>query len=76
MSFEIEKDVPVPRAPVLDYPFERMSAGESFFVPCGDDERPGLVANRVRSSAYTAQKNGVRFVVRVVAGGARCWRVK
>lgn len=57
-----------------------MKAGDSFAVPCGDEE-VDTVVERVRSSAayYRRSRKDVTFIVRAVEEGdppktlVRCW---
>lgn len=79
-SFAIEKGIPiVPQRNVISkYPFKTMEVGDSFFVPCaGGDERKTMARITTAISQFKKAKNQseLRFSVRTVEGGLRCWRV-
>lgn len=53
------------------YPFTLMNVGDSFFV---EGAKSATLLNAAR--AYAKRNQGtVKFAVRTVDGGARCWRV-
>jgi len=67
---KIDKHIKVIRTKKSKYPFNEMVVGDSFFV---DKIKPV----NFRSAAYTAAKKlNVKFLVRKVDGGCRCWRIK
>lgn len=82
--YRVEKGIPLPPrrsngklGPRITYPLLEMDVGDSFFVPEGPEE----YANRRLSAAVSNYVRHhpelkLRFVVRVVAGGQRCWRIK
>lgn len=74
----IESGVPIPKGAGVKgatYPFLGMKVGESFFVAAVNGEDVRKVVARVSNcaSAY-GKRHGLRFAVRRVEGGARCWR--
>jgi hypothetical protein len=62
------------------YPFESLSIGENFFVPCTTDRREQLL-NSLTSCRNWQQRKSRRtgrekkFVLRSSNLGVRCWRV-
>ena len=72
-DFKIEKGIPAPPER-LRYPFREMKVGDSFFVPCSDEEKR-RVANRMRSSASKRRGLGA-FSLREVEGGVRAWKIE
>jgi len=78
-KFEIEKNIPLPE-PLprgrkgSKYPLADMAVGESFFVPTMKPEEK-------RQSLYQAvsvkgRVMGRKFIVRIVEGGVRVWRLE
>ena len=72
-DFKVEKGIPFPRVR-LRYPFREMKVGDSFFMPCADEEKR-RIARRL-SSTTSNPKNGGRFTVRRVEGGVRVWKIE
>lgn len=82
MSFQIEKDVPVPKRKFRGkYPFGEMEVGDSFLVPADDEgatyipkyRRP-RVAGAIRT--YSA-RHGKRFTYRRLEDNSvRVWRIE
>lgn len=82
---EIEKDIgyagiacqpSLPDSPVTggrpySYPFFKMEAGDSFFVP-GDYK---VAVNLRKSARQRGLAKNEKYMVRKVDGGARCWRL-
>lgn len=75
-DFDIEKDVPMPEHDVYrkrKYPFMKLEVDESFFVEAEDSLK---VLNSMKSIVTYYQTNfDMRFVVKRVDGGVRCWRI-
>jgi len=72
--FQIEKGIEIPvltRNTEPKYPFKSMEIGDSFFVPCTEDDAK-KVRNSISSSARSAK---VKHVTRIAEGGLRVWRV-
>lgn len=71
MAYEIE-DIPLENISKSEYTplFEKMKVGQSFLEP-----DPNKVNNLKVSSNYYSKKHGVKFVIRKVDGGHRCYRV-
>jgi hypothetical protein len=69
--YEIESNIPMP---TIDkggrkYPFIGMKVGDSFKVGLDDFKK-------IRSAAYNfGTRNGMKFSIRKVNDGFRCWRV-
>ena len=75
MSFEIEDDHPIPATwqhsgRKEKYPWSQLEVGQSFFVKDGEVRKIGGAA------CHAGRRNGKKFVVRVVDGGVRAWRVE
>lgn len=74
MSYEIQKNVPMPTlmvgvAPQAKYPFHLMEVGESFHEPNGQ------IIQSVRQSAIRHGKlNNKKFMVKKDGSGVRVWR--
>lgn len=71
MTYEIEKDVPVPSPATgsgLKYPFVQMAVGDSFFVPGKTSRVFGGIAG-----SY-AKRLGIKVTMRTMDGGVRVWR--
>lgn len=70
---KITKSVPIPtNAPgrKSKYPFMDMDVGDSFLVS-------GTCGKNLRAAAtFTSSKYGLKFTVRKVPGGHRCWRIE
>jgi hypothetical protein len=80
--FEIEKNIPVPERlesyPAV-YPFDRMEAGDSFFVPNEGNETGVQTAYRVRNASAKFRRKhrpDWRFCTKAKSNGARIWRMK
>lgn len=74
-EIKIEKGIPQPptKGGKKKYPFGEMAIGDSFLVPT-DNNGAGSV--RCAASYYGSRHPGFKFVVRMVDGGCRCWRVE
>lgn len=78
-GFQIEKNVPLPPRggpgrPYI-YPFRDMEVGDSFLVPCGDNERDREKTHRRLTGAWKAVQ-GRKFTARRIVGeGVRVWRI-
>jgi len=71
-EFKVEKNIPMPqgRAGSAKYPFDKLEVGDSFFIP-------GVKGREFAGTAYSnGKRNRMKFSVRSVAGGCRCWRVE
>lgn len=70
---QTDKDVAIP--PKNKYPLSEMGIGDSFFIPTDDKL---LIGQRIRSSIQHFKKHhaSVKFAVRSVDGGVRCWRIE
>lgn len=80
--FQIESGVAVPPVSRVGakgqskYPFAQMHLGNSFMVPTVDGAKEKTLA-RLRGAAQNYVKSvevTVKFTVRKVDGGVRCWR--
>lgn len=81
MSFQIEKNVPLPdgTSARATYPFASMKRGDSFFVPAKAREELSKMRNRISAAvAQWSRRHGrkITFTVRSVDGGVRVWRIK
>jgi len=83
MTYEIDKDVPVPMkkrtsSRAYRFPFALMEVGDSFFVPNNPQISPKQALQHMTSSSYSWRKYhnaDAQFSCRTVDGGLRCWRV-
>ena len=69
-QFKIEHGIPIPDAHArVRYPFGKLEPGDSVLIAGkkGEQVRP--------ATEYWRKKNGWKFRVRTVEGGARVWRV-
>lgn len=82
-TYEIESDIPVPASKRgglkgETYPFEKLNPGQSFFVKA-TETRPNpakSLASTVSSATKRFKgKDGRKFTIRAVEGGARVWRL-
>lgn len=74
--FEIEKGIKIPEdgnRRNRKYPFREMDVGDSFFVPCTDEEYR-KIQSTIKSATRKITPND--FTVRKVENGVRCWRIK
>jgi hypothetical protein len=70
-NMKVEKGIPAPlMREVIDYPYENMEVGDSFFVEGGTLNRMCYQNRR------WGKKLGGRFTVKKVEGGVRVWRVE
>ena len=79
IKIESGVEIPQPEAPLrkMKYPFNCLSAGDSFVFPVEEGEDRDVVQNRLRSAAANwGRDHGVKFVTRRVQNGIRVWRVK
>lgn len=84
MTFKIEKGIPLAESHYgrrLSYPFNLMKVGDSFFVPLSGKLYPSdgrdTADRRVRNASLSyAKTHNIKFTVRSVKGGVRCWRIK
>lgn len=76
MTYEIEKNVPVPTVKAK-YPFASMDPDDSFLVPLSNGEDVAKVEKRMRGACTWAQKKfpGKKFIARRDSSGVRVWRV-
>jgi len=64
---KVESNIPMPSK----FPFAGMEVGDSFLVPEGV-----LRATVTVAALRYGRKNGMKFTVRKVPEGFRCWRVQ
>ena len=82
--YKIDKKIPLrPKKIGCDKendPLDKMNVGDSFFIEC---ERPDIPA--IRNEIYyevmkinnkLITKNKVKFTIRTVDNGIRCWKIK
>ena len=81
--FEIEKGVemPPPRERCRlerTFPFSDMQVGDSFLVPCENDEKMlrKLQQQAMRTAQKYVKKNGWKFTSRISIKGVRVWRTE
>ena len=66
---KIEKGIPLPAHGNTKYPFADMVVGDSFLMSIETHQKLRVAAN-----AY-GKRHAMKFSVRVVESGVRCWRV-
>lgn len=81
--FQIEKGIPIPKYKETKetpsrYPLSKMEVGDSFKIPCLNQDRKTLQTNMETLAFRWTGRNGLswRFVARSVDFGVRVWRVK
>ena len=69
--FKIEKNVPL--AAKQSYPFDEMESGDSFFIPCTDNKKIGLI----RAQIHHAKKRHPNKIIstRKENNGLRVWLI-
>lgn len=76
MTFEIEKNVPIPKqknnGATLKYPWPTMAVEDSFFR---SDTTSGKLGTAARNWAIRREPTW-KFTARTVEGGVRIWRIK
>lgn len=75
--FAIEKNIPQPKytgGRKAKYPWKDMEVGDSFFVPCPEDERSKRRSSICASGISALGKSKVSTAI--VDGGIRVWRIK
>ncbi len=73
--FKIEKGIEAPKSRVGRYPWNEMEVGDSFLVPCRDDEKR-VVQTKLCGASSNRRKFGERYRAAQAEGGVRIWRVK
>ena len=76
--YKIEKTIPIPKTRKEKnalYPLVEMDIGDSFFVPCTDEERMKVTAS-IRNTSLRYRSDKDRFSIRYVQNGVRVWKVK
>lgn len=77
INMKIDKNVPMPKAKAkLKYPFNEMQVGDSFEVPCTEEERKSLQIKLASSSGMYGRKHGAKFTTRQSDNGIRIWRTE
>lgn len=72
-AVKVERGIPIPHATVgrhPKWPWKQMRVGDSFLIPGAKERSASSMAG------HAGKVNGMKFVVRTVAGGVRVWRVK
>lgn len=70
-EIKVEKGIPLPISfQAQRYPFDKMDIGDSFFIEKVEAQRLSAAA-----SLY-GKRNNMKFSVRSIDNGYRCWRVK
>ena len=80
-DFPIEDGIRTPAGAygvTMKYPFREMKIGQSFYVSTPEGLLAGdVISQRVRSAAtQCARRFNLKFTVRKVKGGVRCWRIE
>lgn len=74
MTYEIEKNIPVPEKEGPKYPFKQMEVGDSFFVECQGFDAYRKIANAANSFQRRCDMP-IKFTVRMLTEGVRVWRI-
>jgi len=80
--YKIEKKIPIPQRPSkLTFPFDKMKVGDSFLVPCEDNQRSNYQQKIMTKARYKILSNPdfkhMEFICKSEKGkGVRCWRTK
>lgn len=75
MSYVIEKNVPmIGRKSPEFYPWDQMEVGDSFLVPCSEEESVKVASRMSGVCSGRRQRHGQKYSVRKVDGGIRVWR--
>ena len=83
-TFVIEKSIPIPRyrsnvsGYTGMYPFDKMVKGDSFFVPCSQDNLQRTQSNLWSAAAYFRKGYNKSFkgCCRATTGGVRYWCIE
>lgn len=72
----IDKDIPYTQEgnynEIVDWPFEKMTVGDSFFIP---SDVMGVESVRTRASNF-AKEHNQKYAVKKIITGCRVWRLK
>jgi hypothetical protein len=77
-AVDIEKGVPLPanRRYNRKYPWRLMEVGDSFLVPCSQDELELVQCSVTSCRAWAAKVTGFKFTTSRTCLGLRVWRVE
>ncbi len=81
-DMRVERGIPIPRSDAQipsKYPFKLMEVGDSFLVKYDGKITPGRLKRLILSNAYYYRSKvnlDIKFVVKRMEGGVRCWRIK
>ena len=79
-EMHVEQGIPIPKYDVdipSKYPFASMNVGDSFFVKYDGRITPGRLKKLILNNAYYYRRRvnfNIRFIVKRVEKGVRCWR--
>lgn len=81
MTYKIEKNVPLARSMQgtgnkRKYPFDKMGAGDSFYVPRGDAEMSVLQYRLSSAARIHGVRHGCKFATRREGDGVRVTRIE
>ena len=76
MEIKIEKNIPVTKklGHGIQYPWDKMEVGDSFFLECSDNRRISILSNAI--SYYKSHIKGAKLTTRKEGKGYRFWRIK
>lgn len=75
--FTIEKNIPITERKTHEYPFTNMEIDDSFLVNAEGEKAIRTLAKQLSSHASQAGKtNQMKFSIRSVDEGVRCWRTE
>ncbi len=75
--YEIEDDIPPPPQIRGKYPFGLLNIGQSFFVPCDENDKRGALLRVSNTAGAYGRRHGRRYVTRTINDppGVRVWRI-
>lgn len=73
MEYKVEKGLKIPEYKNSSKKYPILKVGESFFVPCTDEDKQRIQNNLSTGSRY--RREG-KYTVRRVDGGIRIWRIE
>lgn len=73
-QFKIEKNVPISHVQFINFPFDKMEIGDSFFIPAGTCKRQTISNHLFKFNREN--KKDYKIACKSENDGFRVWRVK
>ena len=75
--YKVEQGIPMPRqgSGRPKYPWRRLKVGQSFLVPCAEQDLGDLMNSLTRCGHSVGATTGFKFALRTIYGGIRVWRI-